>query len=268
MKLSNRIQVPRLTSVAALSMMAVYLSGCTYAETRAMQKDIDHSAATAVDTPIQSHLVVQVHEGSLLMGEKISASKAAPEIYNRIVDFNSGGSSPSLTDIASYLTDIVHVPTEIDSSVNQSMGAAAPVPATVGGGINISARPAGRVPDLPAGLATSLGASGFAGAVGFGSGPIRYHGRLQGLLDVADARFGVWSHYKDGKVSFFRSETRSFQIGSLAEQSSMTCTISSGGSGRSGGSSGGGGGGGSGGSQQQSIDNGNQSMGLQLTVNP
>lgn len=78
MKLSNRIQVPRLTSVAALSMMEVYLSGCTYAETRAMQKDIDHSAATAVDTPIQSHLVVQVHEGSLLMGEKISASRRRP----------------------------------------------------------------------------------------------------------------------------------------------------------------------------------------------
>lgn len=259
----NFFRMPRLTAIVAASVAVVYLGGCTYAETRQMQKDIGHDAATAIDTSQPSHPIVQVHEGSLLMGEQIAATKAPPEVYSRYVDFNSGSSSPSLNDVVSYLTDIAHIPAVIDSSAMGSSAAAAP--AAGGVGVNITARPAARV-DLPSGLATALSGNTFDGAVGFGLGPLKYRGPVSGLLEVVDARFGVWSHFKDGRVSFFRTETRSFSIASLPDQSQMCGTISTASGGGGGGTCGGGGS--SSNNTSNNIDNGSQSMSLQLKIDP
>lgn len=240
----KRIFTPRLRAAACLVAMVANLAGCAVPTIHQEQRDIGKAAGSAADTPAPIGPVFTVHDGSWLLGEKIQASKPQPEIYNRVVDFNSGSSSPTLTDIVSYLSQVVHVRAEIDSSATGSAAATTGGSLGVPMAINLGLR-SGRTPELPAGLATAFGAAAGVSAGGgtggsFSTGPIRYHGSLRGFLDTVDGRFGVWSHYVDGTVSFFRTETRTFAVGSLPEQSNMSGSISTGdsSSGSSGGSSG------------------------------
>jgi type IVB pilus formation R64 PilN family outer membrane protein len=53
-------------------------------------------------------------------------------------------------------------------------------------------------------------------------------GNLKGLLDTAAARFGVYWKYDQGKVSFYYTDTRSFQIIAIPGDSALTATVSSG----------------------------------------
>jgi type IVB pilus formation R64 PilN family outer membrane protein len=273
----KHIFTPRLRAGACLAAMALNLAGCAVPTIHQEQRDIGKAGGSAADTPAPVGPVFQVHEGSWLLGEKIQASKPQPEIYNRIVDFNSGSSSPTLTEIVSYLSDVVRVRAEIDASANgMSAAAKGGVPAAPMA-INLGQRPAARVPELPAGLATSFGGGGGVVDGSFSTGPIRYRGRLRGFLDVVDARFGVWSHYVDGTVSFYRTETRTFTIGSLPEQSSMSGSIStsdsssgsgSGSSGSSGSLSPAASPGGIGGSSGSSGGSSGQQMSLAVGVSP
>jgi type IVB pilus formation R64 PilN family outer membrane protein len=227
----------RLRALTCLTAMAMNLAGCAVSTIHGEQRNIGHAAGVAADTPAPVGPVVQIHQGSWLLGEKIQASKPQPQIYNRIVDFNSGSSSPTLQEIASYLSEVVHVRAEVDSSATsgQSPQPAAPVAAIPIGG---PARTVGgRTPDLPMGLATAFG-GGSTVTEDSAAGPMRYHGQLRGFLDAVNARFGVWSHYIDGTVSFYRTETRTFTIGSLPEQSAMSGSISTGDQSSSSGSSG------------------------------
>jgi len=274
----KQIFTPRQRAAACLVAMAMNFAGCAVPTIHQEQRDIGKAAGSAADTPAPIGPVVQVHDGSWLLGERIQASKPQPEIYNRIVDFNSGSSSPSLSDIVSYLSEVVRVRAEIDSSATGSGAATTAIMPSAPTGITLGQRSVGRMPDLPAGLATSFTGSGGLAASGPSGGPIRYHGLLRGFLDVVDGRFGVWSHYVDGTVSFYRTETRTFTIGSLPDQSSMSGSISttdsSGGS--SSGSSGGSGsitpaaspGGISGGSGGSSGGGSGQQMSLAVGVSP
>ncbi len=57
---------------------------------------------------------------------------------------------------------------------------------------------------------------------------LRYSGKLRGFLDVVNASYQVWSRYRDGRVAFFRTETRTFVLPSLPDSSSMSGQISTG----------------------------------------
>ena len=52
-------------------------------------------------------------------------------------------------------------------------------------------------------------------------------GTLAGLLDAAAARFGVFWRYEDGAVSFFYTETRTFEIRAIPGDSSLTASVAS-----------------------------------------
>lgn len=224
----KQIFTPRLRAGACLVAMAMNLAGCAVSTIHQQQRDIGKAAGSAADTQAPAGPVFQVHDGSWLLGEKIQPSRPQPEIYKRIVDFNSGSSSPTLTDIVSYLADVVHIRAEIDSSATGT-GAAAKAGVPVAPmALTLGQRPAGRMPELPAGLATSFNGGGALADSSVPTGPIRYHGPLRGFLDAVDGRFAVWSHDVDGTVSFYRTETRTFTIGSLPDQSSMSGSISTG----------------------------------------
>jgi type IVB pilus formation R64 PilN family outer membrane protein len=91
---------------------------------------------------------------------------------------------------------------------------------------------------------------GMAGAGGGGVGlfTIQYEGDLRGFLDQVAARTGNSWKYRNGRISIFNLETRTFQIHALPGMASVESTItnqssgSEGGGGEGGGSSGGGGG--------------------------
>lgn len=259
MKLTKILQFGGVAALLAIN------AGCGLQQTFNTQADIDQAGRTASATPIVSRPFVVVHEGSLLLGEKIAATKQQPEIFDKPVLFRSKGGA-TLNDIRTFIAENIHVKAIIDPSVSETTTGAV---AAGGGAIAMPARAilpgqisVPQVQSLGQGVSRDGGASPSSHQLQY------FVGKFDDFLDVVDARFGVWSRYQDGQVTFFRTETRTFQIPVIADSSTMTGSIST----DSGTSSGGGGtaaststaggsGGGSAGSSGQSIN-------MTLTSNP
>ena len=71
---------------------------------------------------------------------------------------------------------------------------------------------------------------------------IAYQGDVSGLLDISANKVGVWWAFREGKAVFFRTETKTFYLNSLARVSTIKNGISSGGVSNSSSSTTGGGG--------------------------
>ncbi|MFJ4291238.1 type II secretion system protein GspD [Cupriavidus sp. NPDC089707] len=228
------------TAVAA----ATLLSGCGVMETRDVQNAIGSDAKAAYADAPRSRPVFRVHEGAWLMGEKIRASKPQPDIYNKHVVFK--GTLGSLTEAVNWIAQSVGVRATVDASaVASATGGTAPSQPNAG------ARPSGPIPmggtsrvDLAAPLAGAAASGQGAGMAVTLPLTLRYEGNFKGFLDAVEAHFGVWSRYNDGTVAFFRTETRTFMLPSLADASSMNGSITTSDS-SSGGMAGAGGNGGS-----------------------
>lgn len=215
-------QGKRYTAAAVAA--ATLLSGCGVMETRQVQGAINSEAqARYADAP-RSRQVFRVHEGAWLMGEKIRASKPQPDIYGKHVVFK--GTLGSLNEAANWIAQSVGVRSTVDpSAVVTASSSAAPV-VQPGGAV----RPGGPIPmggtarvDLGAPLSVAPGATaGGAAAIPL---TLRYEGSFKGFLDAVEAHFGVWSRYNDGTVTFFKTETRTFMLPSLADSSSMNGSI-------------------------------------------
>nr|WP_261378774.1 pilus assembly protein PilN [Cupriavidus gilardii] len=201
-------------------------------ETRNVQSAIASEArGHLADTP-RSRPVFRVHEGAWLMGEKVRASKAQPEIYSKQVSFK--GTITSLTEAANWIAQSVGVRATVESSALPAPAASAS--AAVGQGVLRAGGPmpsggASRLTDLAAPLS---GGTTFGGAT---AAPLvlRYNGTFKGFLEAVEAHFGVWSRYTDGTVSFFRTETRTFMLPSLADSTNMNGSITTSDSSNSGG---------------------------------
>ncbi|TPQ29979.1 type II secretion system protein GspD [Cupriavidus pinatubonensis] len=236
---------------AAAVAAATLLSGCGVMETREVQSGISADAqARYADAP-RSRPVFRVHEGAWLLGEKIRASKPQPDIYGKHVVFK--GTIGSLNEAANWIAQSVGVRATVEPSAFASMTGASATAALPAG----SARPSGPIPtggmprvDLAAPLAGAPVSGVGAGVAAILPLTLRYEGNFKGFLDAIEAHFGVWSRYNDGTVTFFKTETRTFMLPSLADSSSMNGSITtadsgsgvSGGAGASGGNGGAGGG--------------------------
>lgn len=55
--------------------------------------------------------------------------------------------------------------------------------------------------------------------------PVRYTGKLSGLLNYLAGRYGVYWHYKDKTISFFANETRVFTIYALPTETTLQATL-------------------------------------------
>lgn len=230
--------LPYVTATAAATAMLFMLAGCGVQEVHREQASLDAQARSNYDNVRPTRPVVAVHEGAWLLGEKIRASKPQPEVYDKRVVFKDSESA-TLRDIAAWIAENVGVQAVIDASVqtssatNTATGApgagsrSLPSPAAAGGAM--------RLPDLPPAAMASFptvgaGGSGARDAQVFEPPrpPLRYVGSFKGFLDVVDAHYGVWSRYQDGTVTFFKTETRSFTLPSIADIASMTGSISTG----------------------------------------
>ncbi|WP_373380341.1 type II secretion system protein GspD [Cupriavidus nantongensis] len=209
---------------AAALAAATLLSGCGVMETRQVQGAINSEAqARYADAP-RSRPVFRVHEGAWLMGEKIRASKPQPDIYGKHVVFK--GTLGSLNEAANWIAQSVGVRSTVDPSA-AAVVAPSVAPAVQPAG---AVRPGGPIPmggtarvDLSAPL--SVAAGGSAGGAAALPLTLRYEGSFKGFLDAVEAHFGVWSRYNDGTVTFFKTETRTFMLPSLADASSMNGSI-------------------------------------------
>ncbi|WP_316157490.1 pilus assembly protein PilN [Cupriavidus sp. BIC8F] len=250
----------RFTAAAVAA--ATLMSGCGVIETRNVQTAIGSEAnAHYADAP-RSRPVFRVHEGAWLMGEKVRASKPQPDIYSKHVVFK--GSIGSLTEAANWIAQSVGVRATVDASALPVSPAPVQAGTRPGGPIPMGGAP--RTVDLGAPLAG--GASASANGASMASAlplTLRYEGNFKGFLEVLEAHFGAWSRYNDGTVTFFRTETRTYMLPSLADSSSMNGSIttsdSSSGS-MSGASSNGSGAGGSGAGRS------GQSMNMSVEMKP
>lgn len=215
-----KLQAKRYTAAAIAA--STLLSGCGVMETRNVQNAIANDArGHLADTP-RSRPVFRVHEGAWLMGEKVRASKAQPEIYSKPVSFK--GTIGSLTEAANWIAQSVGVRATVESSALAAPAASGT--ATVGQG---ALRAGGPMPTGGSSHVTDLAAP-LSGGTAFGvatAGPLvlRYNGNFKGFLEAVEAHFGVWSRYTDGTVSFFRTETRTFMLPSLADSTNMNGSI-------------------------------------------
>lgn len=243
------MRMRQLTVAASLAAFA--LQGCTIRDIQREQAATTEAARTNTATSPQSRPVVQFHDSAWLMGERIAASKPQPAIYDKLVDYSYPAGS--LVDVSQWIMRATGIPVVIDQSVDASLqsGFQPPKSGAVGGAL----------PPLPPPYSGSTASMpGLAPATDLPAGVTRltYKGPFKGFLDQQQNRFGVWSRYRDGTITFFRTETRMFPLPALSETSVLDSTIttastSSGGSGSGGGSSSGGSSGDSGNSQTSTL---------------
>lgn len=181
--------------------------------------------------------VVTTTSAAWLMGPAITVAPTPPPILLQAVTYHPAG-KVSLADIASWIqqtTGLIIDTAEIQASANFSSNDS--------GSSASSAAPGGPVPTgvvmppLPnTGLSSSVSLPGGTPALQLLS--INYAGPLSGLLDIAANKLGIWWKMSDGRVVFYRTETKTFYLPAIAKTSSGSSSISAN-SGAGGASSGG-----------------------------
>jgi type IVB pilus formation R64 PilN family outer membrane protein len=205
---------------------------------------------------------------------KLSAKAKLPSLFSEPASFD--GSVDSLHAFAERITRLTRVPVKVAPGAEEAASQAMQAGAQSGA----AALPPG-LPPLPAGLlqgpspqATAAGARRAAAADAAPVHIVYPHGSLQGLLDVAAARFGVYWKYANGAITLFYTDTRVYQVSAIPGDSKVDTSVASGSS-NSGAAAGGalasggglGGGSGSGGAPTVSSENmTNIAMNAQLSV--
>jgi type IVB pilus formation R64 PilN family outer membrane protein len=221
----------RAVAVPLLLSLLWSLGGCGIYESSREQKQIAEDAANQSGKSVESRAVVQVHDGAWLLGDKIHASAAQPEVYARRIVFKRND-AVSLADIATWISKSAGVPVDIEASVDATTDSATSSSST--GAASTAKGAASRVVSPAVSMSAPLALPGAASAGQTASvlaqdqprAAFRYEGQLGDFVNVVDARYHVWSRYRDGRISFFRTETRTFSIPVIADTGSMKGTIS------------------------------------------
>lgn len=187
---------------------------------------------------------------------KLTSRQTLPPMFSQRTTFD--GTVTSLQNFAQRVTRLSGIPTRVETSARDAAPthggrSAARVPV-------LGAAPLPPLPTLPP-LPSQPGLSQEARS----TGPIHIayrNGDLQGLLDSAAARFGVSWKYSHGRIDFFLTDTRTFQVSAIPGDATLNATVQSGATSDNGNQSGSGGitaspamGGGASGSPNVSANN-------------
>lgn len=200
--------------------------------------------------------VISKSLNAYLAGEKISVAEQLSPILKKKVVYKPSR-AVLLPDVAHWISEEFNLAVDLTGlQVNQSTNTAAQgfSGAVVSPNLGAGSAP-GNAPvngmALPGPLAGSAANTPVA-SVGAVQGSmarlplqipmnLKYEGTLNGLLDQLAQKTGVWWKFTDGKAVFFRSETKTFYLPTIARsfegKSTITTNSSSGASGSSGGSS-------------------------------
>ncbi len=264
----------KVTQITLGVLLAVVLTGCAIRDVRNEQLQDVQSARDQANNVTASRPVVRTHASNWLRGEEIAASKPQPAIFDKPIRYSY--QAGSLSDLASWITKHTGIPAVVESSATDAavptLSAASPV--------------ASLAMPLPPGVPGAAGGPLPQGAFGRGSAALPmgvpgmttwpstsapsfldYNGNFKGFLDLVDSRYGVWSAYKDGVITFFRSETRVFALPGLNEGSHLEGSISTG-NGDSGGGTGNGGSSSIAGSSSGGNSSSSQRLTMKADINP
>jgi len=181
----------------------------------------------AVQHPSEVKPVVTTVDSAWLMGDAIAVAKPASPLLSSPILYHPA-QRVSLADIAAYITlskGLVVDTAEVMQTM--AMSGASGVQGMAG---SLSA------PQMPLSGSVFPAQSGLLGGVGMpGAGmplpqnlqsmAISYEGTVSGLLDIAASKAAVWWRFDEGKVVFYRTETKTFYLPAISRKSLGGSTI-------------------------------------------
>lgn len=192
-----------------MKLRLVFLFGCTamvsacstfHAATQANDKALGHIKLAKAKAA--GPAFVTVSSAPYLLGAEIAQPKAASPLLKLPVTYKSRLPA-TIRHIAGVITEQTGVPVEIGDTGGASLQDA----------VSYSGAGAGGLPPPPAALLRQTADTS-------SSLPrirIWYSGPLKGLVDEVDAKTGLSSRISDGRLRFFRTETRTFDIPALPQ---------------------------------------------------
>lgn len=237
------LRVPAL--LAALSAAAVISACAVQPQVKKLQDQATTNIQQAQESAALPIPVVSTTDGAWLMGDSVQVAPPPSPMLTRLVAYHPAR-RVSLSDVADWIWQNTGL--AVDTVEVQNPGS--PSQSTTGASAALPPMPSMPVPGGAAPMMIQSPLSGQPNSM-----KLSYEGSLSGLLDMVANKSGIWWKFADGRVSFFRTETRTFYIPSIARKSSGTGTItaSTGAAGGSGGSGGGSSGSGSSGSSGTST---------------
>lgn len=210
-----------ILSVAIFALSAFNLSGCAVGQ---QAKEMQLEAAKSINAaraqePAPAPIVTST-SGAWLMGQTLKVAPPVPPILTSAITYHPT-QRVSLPEIASYITLEKGLMIDVSEVQATNMPGAAGIP------------PMGMppLPQLPQQM--GIGGAGMTLPQTIQSMSISYEGTVSGLLDIAANKGGVWWKFVEGKVVFYRTETKTFYLPTNSRKSLGNSTIAtnSGGSG-------------------------------------
>jgi type IVB pilus formation R64 PilN family outer membrane protein len=219
--------IPFKFSIISLSLAAA-LSGCSTLQPKVM--DLESKVTKDIQTQREkadvAQPVVTSTSASWLAGAPIQIAEPVLPILNQVVTYHPI-KAVTLADIGSWITQntglVVDI-AELQNNANNGLGGVGIGGIGAAGGVG-----AGTVPSPV--IQGGLGSNGLNANVpqqqSMYSMFVNYEGPLSGLLDVAANKSSAWWKIIDGKANFYRSETKTFYLPSVARKFTGDHTISS-----------------------------------------
>jgi len=230
----KKIQLTRIATVCLFAVAAMSISGC--AGYQKANSAIDDTTARINTASQRLHdeqtPVVAVSNDAWLLGDAVPVQeKKSPILTQHVVYSNPG--YVSLADIASYLTANYSLPVDIsditgnNGSTGDAGGSSGEAVGTASGGASGMPKPPAVMNNtlpLPPGFLSSAAAKS-SGVQSLPKMKISYDGDMEGLLEVIAEKEGIWQKLQDGRVVFFRTETKTIYMPAISRHSNVKSSI-------------------------------------------
>lgn len=217
-----------IASAVTAMLLAVSLSGCGTVQphVNALEKSTTNNIVSEQVKAAQTVPVITTTTAAWLMGQTVQVMPTPSPILARMITYHPT-QRVLLSDVAAWIsqtTGLVVDTAEVQSSASNGQLTQG---AYLGGSASIAAP--GNLPLVPS-LSSFAGASPpFPANTSNTANPqslsISYAGPLSGLLDVAANKAGLWWKFSDGRLVFYRTETRTFYLPAIARKSSGSSSI-------------------------------------------
>ena len=213
--------------VTAAAISSVLLTGCGSLQPKV--KELESKATTKIEAEeakaAQPLPVVATTAGAWLMGQSVQVMVTPSPILTRVITY-APTQRVVLSDVAAWIsssTGLIVDASEIQQGQNAQTGLGSGA-AGVGRAVPLPPTPVGMTPGMPAGIP---GVPGSAAATPIALLPmaISYEGALSGLLDVVANKAGIWWKFVDGRLLFYRTETKTFYLPAISRKSAGGSSI-------------------------------------------
>ncbi|HJV75120.1 MAG TPA: hypothetical protein VJ654_12920 [Noviherbaspirillum sp.] len=200
------------------------LLGCSTLQPEIKRIEDDATQRIAVEREKATPIVTTTAD-SWLLGETVQVKPAASPLLSKFVTYHPA-TRVTLADIANYISQETGL--IVDTSEMQYDPALAPSAAGAPGAAPSAMST--NAPTVPAISAVAGGAS-FKQYTASQSSVlptmfINYAGAVSGLMDVAANNAGGWWKFADGRLMFYRTESKTFYVPAIARKSKNKSTIS------------------------------------------